>query len=196
MHYAAGMSWPSPEDLRREGAFACLDFVNSAWTDWRGEGEPTDMITNPRWWSRYFKTWGISAPGLSVPAGTRLAELRELREAMRRFVEKGKPPTGAQRSWLNRRLGSSPQRWTLSAGTAGLQHRLVPARADWQAVTAALILSFSQLVNDADPSRLKKCANPDCSYVFYDESANQSRRWCFSNVCGNLMHVRAFRARQ
>ena len=71
----------------------------------------------------------------------------------------------------------------------------MPARRGWTAIEAALILSFSELLSGPELSRLKKCANPDCSYVFYDESTNRSRRWCFSNVCGNLTHVRAFRAR-
>lgn len=190
------MSWPSPDALRRDGAFACLDFVNSEWTDWRGEGEPTDRIASAAWWKQYFKTWGLKAPGLTAPRGARLTDLRELRKAVRTFVEEGRPPTRAQRAWLNRRLGGAPQRWTLTARASGIEYQLVPARPDWSAVMAALILSFSQLIHDADPSRLKTCANPDCSYVFYDVSANRSRRWCFSNVCGNLVHVRAFRARQ
>ncbi|TMC65135.1 MAG: CGNR zinc finger domain-containing protein [Chloroflexota bacterium] len=38
------------------------------------------------------------------------------------------------------------------------------------------------------------CENPDCRWVYYDESANQNRRWC-EDSCANLMRVRRFRAR-
>ena len=188
--------WPAPDDLRRDGAFACLDFVNSAWTDWRGDGEPTDRLNSPDWWKRFLNEWGLPTRGLSAPTGPRLTELRKVRKLMRAVLEKGRIPTATEVAWLNRRLTSSSQRWTISASTAGFDYRVVPLRPGWAAITSALILSFGHLLNHSDMSRLKKCANPDCSYLFYDVSTNLSRRWCFSNVCGNMMHVRAFRARR
>jgi predicted RNA-binding Zn ribbon-like protein len=115
-----------------------------------------------------------------------------MREALH---EQRVPPPGTL-SWLNGRLASSVQRWRLEATGSGVTSRVEPLRADWSAVTAALVLSFNQLMSVSDLSRLKKCANPDCSYLFYDDSTNSSRRWCFANVCGNMMHVRAFRARR
>jgi predicted RNA-binding Zn ribbon-like protein len=188
------VSWPAPSELRRDGNFACLDFVNSEWTDWRGRGEPTDRIGSRDWWKRFLEGWGMSAAGMDAPVRGRLAELRRLRQVMRAVLEKGRKPTRTELAWMDRRLASSPHRWAIGADGQGLTTRVVPARPDWPAVTAALILSFSQLVYEADRSRIKKCANPDCSYLFYDVSTNHSRRWCFSNVCGNLIHVREFRA--
>jgi predicted RNA-binding Zn ribbon-like protein len=44
--------------------------------------------------------------------------------------------------------------------------------------------------------RLKACRNPPCSVVFYDSSKNQSRVWHNTAVCGNLVNLRAARARQ
>jgi hypothetical protein len=44
--------------------------------------------------------------------------------------------------------------------------------------------------------RLKACRNPPCSVVFYDSSKNQSRVWHNTSVCGNLVNLRAARARQ
>lgn len=110
---------------------------------------------------------------------------------MRKVIERRRMPTAPEMRRLNGMLARSPRRWTIDHGRA----RLVPARPGWAAVTAELIVSFMELTEGSDLARLKRCANPDCSYVFYDESTNGSRRWCFSNVCGNLMHVRAFRAR-
>jgi predicted RNA-binding Zn ribbon-like protein len=188
--------WPAPDDLRRDGVFACLDFVNSEWTDWRGDGAPTDRLSSPDWWKRFLNKWGLGAPGLAAPSGPRLTDLRRVRKMMRAVMQKGRMPRAGEVMWLNRRLASSTQRWTLGAVEAGFNYRVVPVHPDWAAVTSALILSFSQLLNHSDMSRLKKCANPDCSYLFYDATTNLSRRWCFSNVCGNMMHVRAFRARR
>ena len=187
--------WPAPADLSRDGKFACLDFVNSAWTDWRGQDGPTDRLGSPDWWKRFATNWGLGAAGADAPTGRRLAELRKLRAVMRTAIQKHRPPKGSELAWLNSRLATSPNRWTIGGGTDGLTSKLVPSRPGWPAVTAALILSFSQLLNEGETSRLKRCANPDCSYVFYDVSTNQSRRWCFSNECGNLLRVRAFRVR-
>lgn len=188
-------SWPSPAELRREGSFACLDFVNSEWTDWRGGGASTDRIADPEWWSRFLARWRLDGGGLTAPRGARLDSLMQIRRVMRRSIEKRRLPSPADLAGLTRRLSNVSHRWALSARSNGVEYRIVPRRPDWDAVTAALILSFSQLLNASDLSRLKRCANPDCTYVFYDESTNLSRRWCFSNVCGNMMHVRAFRSR-
>jgi predicted RNA-binding Zn ribbon-like protein len=189
-------SWPAPADLERNGTYACLDFVNSEWTDWRGHDAPTDRLSSPEWWRRFLDRWGMSEATVTGPTRGRLAELRKLRQITRGVLQKGRRPTRSELSWLDRRLASSPHRWAIDAGDSGLAYRVLPTRPGWPAVTAALILSFSRLVNDAERSRIKKCANPDCSYLFYDVSTNHSRRWCFSNVCGNLMHVREFRARR
>jgi len=188
------VSWPAPSELRRDGKFACLDFVNSEWTDWRGRGEPTDRLGSRDWWKRFLEHWGMSVAGLDAPVRGRLAELRRLRQVMRDVLEKGRRPTRTELVWMDRRLAASPHRWAIGTTGQGVTTRVVPARRDWPSVTAALILSFSQLAYEADRSRIKKCANPDCSYLFYDVSTNHSRRWCFSNVCGNLIHVREFRA--
>ena len=190
------IAWPAPSELTRDGDFACLGFVNSEWTDWRGHEGPTDRLGSREFWNRFLERWGMGTAGLGAPTRARLSDLRRLRQIMRAALEKGRRPTRTELAWLDRRLASSPHHWSIGADGTGLTYRVVPSRPGWPAVTAALILSFSQLLNDADRSRIKKCANPDCSYLFYDISTNHSRRWCFSNVCGNLIHVREFRARR
>ena len=70
----------------------------------------------------------------------------------------------------------------------------VPLRNDWDHVLGEVALSFVKLLV-RDPSRLKECENPDCRWIYYNESANQTRRWC-EDPCANLMRVRRFRARK
>ena len=53
--------------------------------------------------------------------------------------------------------------------------------------------TFSRVI---DTNRLKKCANPNCSHLFYDVSKNNRRQWCTMQSCGNVMKVRAFYARK
>jgi len=45
-------------------------------------------------------------------------------------------------------------------------------------------------------TRLKACRNPLRSVTFYDSSKNQARVWRNTSVCGNLLNLRASRARQ
>jgi len=37
--------------------------------------------------------------------------------------------------------------------------------------------SAVELQRDGEPSRLKSCGNPDCSWIFYDNTINHSRRF-------------------
>src|SRR6266568_4174534 len=109
------VSWPGVGELSRDGAIACLDFVNSEWTDWRGRGEPTDRLGSPEWWKRFLDHWGMGAAGLDAPTRGRIAELRKLRQIMRAVLQKGRRPTRADLAWMDRRLASSPHRWAIGA---------------------------------------------------------------------------------
>jgi len=62
-------------------------------------------------------------------------------------------------------------------------------------VLAEVIASAAEVLATGEPMRLKICANPGCTWLFWDESRNLSRRWCDPRTCGNLITVRAFRRR-
>ena len=57
-------------------------------------------------------------------------------------------------------------------------------------VPASVAASFSAMLAQGDPARIKICANPDCLWVVYDESRNHTRRWCDAKGCGNPIKVR------
>lgn len=44
--------------------------------------------------------------------------------------------------------------------------------------------------------RIRECDADDCSFVFYDESRSNNRRWCSMARCGNRAKVRAHRAKK
>jgi predicted RNA-binding Zn ribbon-like protein len=60
---------------------------------------------------------------------------------------------------------------------------------------ATVAASYARLVIGGGINRVRVCANPDCSYIFYDDSRNASRRWCDVGICGNLLRVRRHRQR-
>ncbi|BEP29881.1 CGNR zinc finger domain-containing protein [Helicovermis profundi] len=59
-------------------------------------------------------------------------------------------------------------------------------------VVYKIISSFFDLVSENKLSRINYCKNPDCNWLFYDESKNKTRKWC-DNTCASLMKVRKYR---
>jgi predicted RNA-binding Zn ribbon-like protein len=49
---------------------------------------------------------------------------------------------------------------------------------------------------DGSWSRLKVCPGEDCGWAFYDQSRNQSGRWCSMTVCGGRAKARAYYRRR
>lgn len=63
-------------------------------------------------------------------------------------------------------------------------------------VTAQIAGDFAAFLTDHEPERLKHCASPACTMVFYDRGKNNRRRWCSSGLCGNRDKVANYRARK
>lgn len=57
---------------------------------------------------------------------------------------------------------------------------------------STIVFQFLNFISQADLTRLKKCANTNCSHLFYDVSRNNTRNWCSMKSCGNIMKARAF----
>jgi len=64
---------------------------------------------------------------------------------------------------------------------------------DW--LLAAIARSGAELIAGGAGDSLKKCANPDCRILFYDDSRTHRRRWCAMALCGNRSKVAAFARR-
>ena len=61
---------------------------------------------------------------------------------------------------------------------------------------AAIARSGAELIAEGTTSRLRKCGNPNCQLLFYDDSRTHRRRWCSMAYCGNRSKVAAFARRQ
>lgn len=59
----------------------------------------------------------------------------------------------------------------------------------------SIYYSYSLMFNKDFFSKLKICANPDCDWIFYDNSKNKSRKWC-GNTCASLIKVRNYRKKK
>ena len=176
--------------------YAFIDLLNSDWHDYRGSGQTEDRLDSPEWVSDFQRQWGFATA--RPPGAADLREAKALRSLLRRMVDDlvaGDEPAAKDLRQLNEVLAASPLEQRLERSGDGYLIQQVPAKRSWDWVLAAIAASFATVLAYEDRWRLKVCDNPDCGWVFYDDSRNRSRRWCEDATCGNLMKVRRFRER-
>ena len=174
----------------------CLDLVNSDWHDYRGTGKDEDRLLKHGWLEQLLVRWGLGVAG--APDEDTIAAFQSLRSLMQHIVQaflRKQAPTEQDIAALNTYLDAAPSKLHLVRAEGSYQLQQLPLQNDWHRVLGEVAASFANLLAHYDPSRLKQCENPDCRWVYYDESGNQRRRWC-EESCANLMRVRRFRARQ
>ncbi len=108
-------------------------------------------------------------------------------------------------------VGRAPAREELEAFNAALRGTLARAqlvgrrkRLTWSFADAAdveapldrLLWSAAQLLGRGWSEPLRRCANPDCGWVFLDQSRKRNRRWCDMQVCGSRAKARRYYARR
>lgn len=135
--------------------------------------------------------WQSTVDGRCLPTAEDVAELRELRAALRE--ELGRTNPTALQPWITRfdvrpALTEEGSAWPLA---------MIPGRAS---CAGELLCAALDAVNRDLWQRLRSC--PDCEYVFFDSSRNGSRTWCrmtrddpSGRSCGTLAKARAKRAR-
>lgn len=201
-----------------------IDFVNSEWYDGHGRLndrllKPQWLSAFRRRWgfgrSRssaldeedahpYFGPEGgpleetpPPAPSSGPRRGT-LEELRAFRSLLRAIVETvtaDRKIPRAQIMQLNAFLEKADVRHRIKESAGELRLETIPLVDDHEALVGSIALSAAEFFASGDRQRLKICGNSGCRWVFYDSSKNRSRRWCDSNLCGNLFKVRRYRSR-
>lgn len=179
-----------------------LDFLNTDCRDWRGTGNNADLLIQPDRVERILNRWELRAP--VIPSEEELAQLRAWRDILRQMAETvvaGLPLKDADLALLNGYMKDSP---LLTKVTSKLEakgaavYSLVERGQEpgWRAVMGQIALSFARTLAENEPSRIRICGNPDCLWVFYDDTRSRSKRYCDDSMCGNLMKVRRFRAKR
>ena len=197
-----------------------VDFLNSQMYD--GHGNPKDRITDPGWIGAFRSRWGFdggSPSGLGtdayfraqrqpdpVPAGpsaprwesTALDDLLELRTLLRLIVAAVANDTDIRPSdvrKLDAFLVGADTRHRLTTAKDGLALETVPLSDGHRRIAGEIALSAARFLAEGDRRRLKMCNNPGCRWIYHDDTKNRSRRWCNSELCGNLFKVRRYRSR-
>jgi predicted RNA-binding Zn ribbon-like protein len=176
----------------------CLDFLNSDWHDYRSNGISEDRLLRSDWLERFLLRWNLQVD--AKPQEAELSALLVLRSLQWQIVKQllqQQQPLEESMDQLRAFLGAAPMRRTIERCADGqYQLTLAPLHKNWQWIMAEIATSFVELITRHDPTRIKLCDNPNCRWIFYDESKNRSKRWCEGNCCGNLLAVRKFRAKQ
>ena len=187
-----GVTAPTPVPHDWEGA-PSLDLINSLWTDHLGSGKSYDRLIEPKFRRAFLKRWRFRvADPDDRKALLGLARLRAmLRQALERYMD-GRELPSSLRLEIEAIANRAPL--VLRVDRAGGGTLLHPQRTgrDWDIVMAETATSAVRLMSER--RLIKTCANPDCSWMFVDESKPGTRRWCNPGVCGSLFNVRRFRS--
>ena len=169
-----------------------LDFVNSEFRDFRGRWV-RDELQQPGWLEALLLKWDVQVDTpLDATTQIALVALRTLLARAITSLVEGEISEQEQAEFnaillkvpLSRRLQKDAQTYTLE---------MVPLEKNWDWVQAEIVASFVHTLTSHDARRLKICANPNCRWVFYDESKSRTKLYCTSNLCANLMKIRRFR---
>jgi predicted RNA-binding Zn ribbon-like protein len=185
---------PGPSPIpRHPSEFACIDLINSAFTHHLGKGPGFDRLARWEWRAWFLSRHGIEVdPAYPVPID-QLATLRDqLRAILWQWARTGSL-TARQTDALDAWVSKAPlrQRVRQISGRPGLA--VEPADRDWTWAMARIAASAAELAGNGAPERLKVCANPDCSWMFYDHTLNRSQRFCSTSPCATVVRVRRFR---
>lgn len=185
---------PAPESrigLPAPADDLCLTFANTRY--WRGRADPVETLQAPAdllHWLQEPGGWPADAAFTSGEiSGRHLTEAVALRETMFRIFAasaRGEPVAGPDIIVLNRALAEAPRRETVA--TDGAVWRWdVPLRERLSVSTllAPVLWSAGDLLLGRRATRVRQCANPECGWLFLDDSKSGNRRWCSMASCGN-----------
>jgi len=182
-----------------------LDFVG---TEFRRSGEHQDRLAS----FEILRDWLKQAGLLASPEAVALAKhcpakaservlsvARELRKSIRSAAEAiidGKPvPLGPIRA-INNLLEKRDGHFQIERRSTQLERRFIAEMSDPLTLLAPVAESAADLLCNANPALIRKCADESCDLLFYDSTKNHRRRWCSMSACGNRAKVAAHRARQ
>jgi predicted RNA-binding Zn ribbon-like protein len=155
----------------------CLEFANTRY--WRGQAEPTETLN--------------AAEDLATWLGGNVAkEARPLpkREFERAIEARETTPAASDLEALNGLLAASPARTTLRRERNGFSWDVDMRGGTALGQLAPVLWTAGDLLAGGKLDKVKRCANPECGWLFLDDSRAGKRRWCSMSACGNRAKAR------
>jgi len=167
----------------------CLEFVNTRY--WRGQETPTETLNS----AEDLGAWAASNVSKEArPLGRREFERAiEARETIWRVFDttaRGKPPAAPDLEALNGLLAASPARTMLRRERTGFSWDVDMRSATALSQLAPVLWSAGDLLTGNKLDKVRRCANPECGWLFFDDSRAGKRRWCSMSSCGNRAKAR------
>ena len=162
----------------------CLEFANTRF--WRGQAVPTETLNAPQ----DLAAW---AKASKAPSAREFDAAVALREAIYRLFDaqaQGKSAPPRDLETLNQALAQAPARTTLKRGRAGYDWEVDAKAGTALALLAPMLWSAGDLLAGPRLDRVRRCANPECGWLFLDDSRAGKRRWCSMQACGNRAKAR------
>jgi len=126
----------------------------------------------------------------------RAVNLRESIYRLFKSVMEGWQPEAEDLEKLNRELSIARRHQKLLAVKNGFVFEWINREGALDAMLWQISESAADLLVNGDLTRIRRCGNEVCNWLFVDTSRNRSRQWCIMNDCGNVAKVRRFRAKQ
>lgn len=198
-----------PSDGTQQFAFVgerlWLDFVN---TDERRIGSRSDGLHDFQSLVRWLQAAAVldSERSASIlrraqqqPAGAMasLADAVRIRASMRMLAERGAASAEVRQNAvaeINRVLGRSAGTRRLDGRADGAFVRsFVPVGDAFAGLMIPIVESAADALVLREITRVRRCADPRCSRVFFDGTKNGRRRWCDMATCGNRAKAARYR---
>lgn len=174
--------------------FICFDFINSQWYKTHRNIDP---FIDEGWITTFLSNWGYE--NLESPNEVEYKYLVELREDLININDDLLATNGIITEEMIKKINSyltiCKCYRILSKDNEGYKIEVKHENYSWFWIINEVATSFSEIILSKDISRVKICENPDCKFIYYDNSKNQSKRWC-CDKCSNLIKVRRFRVKQ
>lgn len=162
----------------------CLDFANTRY--WRGQAAPTETLNTPA----DLAAW---AKAVKAPSSNEFETALGLRETIHRLFDaqaQGKTPAARDLEILNDALAAAPARKTLKRNRDGYEWDVDMKSGTALSLLAPVLWSAGDLLAGPKLEKVRRCANPECLYLFLDDSRAGKRRWCSMSACGNRAKAR------
>jgi predicted RNA-binding Zn ribbon-like protein len=186
-----------PESFLTDGfgcRYAWLDLVNSEHLD--GFSNRTDHLLQDGWIQAFLARWSFNRTLVKSGPGNDTTALRATLRRTAQAVARSEALDKSDLAALNAVLAEPLVRQLTGRGSGSYEFVPRPLDLSWRWVHAQVAGSFAQMLVDEPAKRVKICPNQGCTWVFFDETKGNTRRWCNDLTCGNRDKVRRFRERQ
>jgi len=163
-----------------------LEFANTRY--WRGRETPTEELIGPRdllsWAARAERLPAAWLRHFGRSAATMFGDAIRLRETIHRCftaTATGNTPDENDLAALNSALAEAPTRTRVRLGGWDVGTPDPTAAA----LLAPVLWSAADLLVGSQLNHVRQCANPECCWLFLDNSKSGNRRWCSMSACGN-----------